>query len=241
MAKIEKKNIFDLPIFLLTKASQCPYISSRIEKRLATDISNSKHLHDKLAFSGFRRVENWMYRPACDNCNECKSYRVEVNNFILSKSFKRILKKNALIEHNIVPNKALNTYFTLFKRYQKTRHSGGSMSLMKFNDFRAMIEISPINTKILEFKNENHKLVGIMLFDKQKDGLSAVYSFYNPKFDKYGLGNLMVLKLIDLAKSMKLKFVYLGYYLKNVDGMNYKKKFLPGQIYQDGKWKRLLH
>ena len=236
MAKIEKKNIIDLPIFLLTKASECPYISSRIEKRLATDITNIKYLHDKLALSGFRRVENWMYRPACDNCNECKAYRVNIKKFIISKSFNRVLNKNLNISYKISPNKALKSYFLLFKKYQKERHYGGSMSMMKFNDFKAMIEVSPINTKIIEYRNEKNILIGIMLFDYQNDGLSAVYSFYNPNYNKNGLGNYMILKLIDLAKKINLKYVYLGYYIKNVEGMNYKKRFSPGEIYQDGKW-----
>ena len=238
MAKIDKKNIFDLPIFLLTKPAQCPYIPSKIEKRLATDISNNKYLHDKLAMSGFRRVENWMYSPTGDNCNECKSFRVEINKFVLTKSLKRVLKNNCSINYQIVPNKALKKYYTLFKIYQKTRHHGGSMSLMSFSDFKAMIEISPINTKVFEFKNKNNKVVGIMLFDYQVDGLSAVYSFFDPKSSKNGLGNFMILKLINLAKEMKLNYVYLGYFIKNVDSMSYKKRYFPSQVYQDGKWEK---
>ena len=236
MAQIDKKNIFDLPIFLLTKASKCPYITSRIEKRLATDIRNSKYLHDQLALSGFRRVENWMYRPACDNCNACKAYRVKVDTFKLSKSFNRVLKNNSLVKSKIVNNKAKDQYFNLFKDYQKNRHLGGSMSEMNFDDFKSMIEVSPINTNLIEFKDSNNLLIGIMLFDKQKDGLSAVYSFYNHKFVKQGLGNFMIIRLIYLAKEMNLKYVYLGYYIKNVDGMNYKKRFYPAEIFQDGRW-----
>ena len=88
------------------------------------------------------------------------------------------------------------------------------MSLMSFSDFKAMIEISPINTKVFEFKNKNNKVVGIMLFDYQVDGLSAVYSFFDPKFGKNGLGNFMILKLINLAKEMKLNYVYLSFQLR---------------------------
>ncbi len=240
MAQIEKNNIFDLPIFLLTKASICPYIASRIEKRLATDISNAKFLYDQLALSGFRRVENWMYRPSCDSCNECKAYRVRVDQFQFSKSFKRVLKKNAFIKTKIVSNKALEKYFRLFKNYQDHRHIGGSMSKMNFDDFKSMIEVSPISTKLIEFKNKNNVLIGIMLFDKQKDGLSAVYSFYNYKYFKQGLGNFMILKLIEITKNMNLKHAYLGYYIKNVDGMNYKKRFKPAEIYQNGKWIKFI-
>ena len=76
-----KKNILEQSIYMLTKAAPCPYISERVEKRIATDITFNNSIHDELAINGFRRVENWMYRPACDNCNSCKSYRVIINNF----------------------------------------------------------------------------------------------------------------------------------------------------------------
>ncbi len=235
MAKIEK-TVFDLPIFLLTKATQCPYINSRIEKRLATDISNNSHLHDELSLSGFRRVENWMYRPACDNCSECKAYRIKVKEFKCSKSFKRVLNLNSNIKIDILPNKGTKEHFALFEKYQKSRHIGGSMSLMNYEEFKSMIEISPINSNLIEFREHKNNLIGVMLFDKQKDGLSAVYSFFNPKRKKNGIGNFMILELINQTKSINLNYVYLGYYIKNVVGMDYKKRFTPAQIYQDGKW-----
>ena len=236
MAKIEKNKIFDLPIFLLTKASECPYISNKIEKRLATDITNNSHLHDELALSGFRRVENWMYRPACDSCNECKAYRIKVKDFILSKSFKRITKKNDHFITSIVNNKALKKHFVLFKKYQNHRHFGGSMSKMNFEDFRSMIEVSPINTNIIEYKDKKNNLIGVMLFDTQKDGLSAVYSFYEPKYKRNSFGKFMILNLIKHTKLMNFKYLYLGYYIKNVERMNYKASFGPGEIFEDGKW-----
>ena len=239
MAKIEKNKIFDLPIFLLTKATECPYISGKIEKRLATDISNNSHLHDELSLSGFRRVENWMYRPACDSCNECKAYRIKVEDFKLSKKFKRIIKKNNNILISLVNNKALKKHFVLFKKYQKSRHIGGSMSKMNFDDFRSMIEVSPINTNIIEYKDNSNKLIGAMLFDIQKDGFSAVYSFYDPKYKKNNFGNFMILNLIEHAKIMKLKYLYLGYYLKNVGRMHYKSNFSPGEVFENGKWTSL--
>ena len=236
MAKIENKKIFELPIFLLTKASECPYITSRIEKRLATDISTNNHLHDELSLSGFRRVENWMYRPTCDNCSECKAYRVNIKKFIFSKSFKRILRKNHLISGTIKQNKVKEEYYKIFKKYQENRHYGGSMSLMDYDDLKTMIETSPINTNVIEYRNENGSLIGVMLYDTQADGLSAVYSFYDPEYNKNSVGNFMILNLIQLGLEMKLKYLYLGYFINSVDGMNYKKKFFPSEIYQDGKW-----
>ena len=110
------------------------------------------------------------------------------------------------------------------------------MSNMTFEDFKSMIESSPIYTQLYEFRNKEKKLVGLMLFDHQKDGLSAVYSFYDIKFEKSGLGNFMILELIELAKKLTLDYVYLGYYIKNAPRMNYKLKFKEGEFYSDGKW-----
>ena len=110
------------------------------------------------------------------------------------------------------------------------------MSNMTFEDFKSMIETSPINTQLCEFRNKEKKLIGLMLFDYQKDGLSAVYSFYDVKFKKSGLGNFMILELIELAKKLTLDYVYLGYYIKNAPRMNYKLKFKEGELYSDGKW-----
>ena len=133
-------------------------------------------------------------------------------------------------------NFASEEYFDLFSTYQQKRHTGGSMSNMTFEDFKSMIESSPINTQLCEFRNKEKKLVGLMLFDHQKDGLSAVYSFYDVKFEKSGLGNFMILELIELAKKLTLDYVYLGYYIKNAPRMNYKLKFKEGELYSDGKW-----
>ena len=179
-----------------------------------------------------------MYRPSCSHCNECKSYRVNINQFSLTKSLKRIKKNNSEISISLKKNLASEEYFDLFLTYQQKRHTGGSMSNMTFEDFKSMIESSPINTQLCEFRNKEKKLIGLMLFDHQNDGLSAVYSFYDIKFGKSGLGNFMILELIELAKKLTLNYVYLGYYIKNAPRMNYKLKFKEGELYSDGKWNK---
>ena len=109
---------------------------------------------------------------------------------------------------------------------------------MTYEEFKSMIEISPINTKIREFRNDN-KLIGIMLFDQQNDGLSAVYSFYDLDFKKEGIGNFMILDLFDLGKKLKLDYIYLGFYVRQALKMNYKLKFKPGELYYNGKWNKV--
>ena len=180
-----------------------------------------------------------MYRPSCNHCNECKSYRVNVKKFILTKSLKRIKKNNLEISTLLKNNLACEEYFDLFSIYQQKRHTGSSMSNMTFDDFKSMIETSPINTQLYEFRNKEKNLIGLMLFDFQKAGLSAVYRVYDVKFEKNGLGNFMILELIELASKLNLNYVYLGYYIKNSSRMNYKLKFKQGELYSDGKWNKI--
>ena len=92
MIDIKPKSVLEQPIYMLTKATPCPYLEGKVEKRIATDITHNVDIHDELALNGFRRVENWMYRPICDNCSSCKSYRVEIKNFTWTKSLKRVAK-----------------------------------------------------------------------------------------------------------------------------------------------------
>ena len=239
MAKFEKVNLLNYPIFFMTKETKCPYLNNKSEKRLVTDLNNNPFLFDELSTSGFRRIENWMYRPSCNLCSECKSYRVNLKNFSLTKSLKRVKKNNSNVSTLLKKNLTSDEYYDLFSNYQHKRHTGSSMSNMTFDDFKSMIETSPINTQLYEFRNKEKKLIGLMLFDYQKDGLSAVYSFYDIKFQKNGLGNFMILELIAFAQKLKLDYVYLGYYIKNASRMNYKLKFKEGELFSDGKWTKI--
>ncbi len=239
MAKIEKVNLLNYPVFFMTKETQCPYLHNKSEKRLVTDLNNNPFIFDELSLSGFRRIENWMYRPSCNSCNDCQSYRINLDNFNMTKSLKRVNKKNSNNKINLKNNLAKKEYFKLFSKYQNERHTGSSMSLMTYEEFQSMIETSPINTQILEFRTPYNKLIGVMLFDYQKDGLSAVYSFYDLDYQKDSLGSFMILELIKYSKKLNLDFVYLGYYIKNATRMNYKLKFKQGELYSEGKWKKI--
>lgn len=239
MAKIEKVNFLNQPIFLMTKETKCPYLDNKLEKRLVTDLIDNSYLFDELSLSGFRRIENWMYRPSCNNCMECQSYRFSINNFVLSKSLLRVTRKNKNVNSILKLNESTKEYYNLFQNYQNQRHIGSSMSYMTYDEFKSMIEVSPVNTKLLEFRNSNNNLIGIMLFDQQKDGLSAVYSFYDLNFKRDGIGNFMILNLLNLGKKLKLDFIYLGFYVKQALKMNYKLKFKPGELYYNGKWNKI--
>ena len=236
MIDIKPKSVLEQPIFMLTKATSCPYLVGKVEKRIATDISNNKKIYEELSTSGFRRVENWMYRPVCDNCSACKSYRVNIQKFQITKSLKRVLKNFENFSYELVKNISTKEHFELFKKYQLERHAGGSMSDMDEDEFSSMIETSPIKTALLEFRNKSRSLVGVVLLDIDEKNLSAVYSFFDPKFNKFGLGNYMILQCLLYGKVKEYKYLYLGYYIKDLSSMSYKSRFKPGQILNNNEW-----
>ena len=241
MIDVKPKSVLEQPIYMLTKATVCPYLKGRVEKRIATDITYNDKVYNELALNGFRRVENWMYRPVCDNCSACKSYRVDIKNFKLTKSLKRINKNLGAITFKIIKNTATTEHFNLFQKYQNERHSGGSMSDMDENEFISMIETSPIKTKLMEFRDTSKNLMGVILLDVDDVNLSAVYSFFDPKFSKLGIGNYMISQCLIFGKENKYKHLYLGYYIGEISSMSYKSRFKPGQILDGGEWQGVIN
>ena len=236
MIDIKPQSALEQPIYMLTKATACPYLDGKVEKRIATDISTNKKIYEELSINGFRRVENWMYRPVCDNCSACKSYRVDIGKFKITKSLKRILKNFENFSYSLEKNISTKENFELFKKYQLVRHAGGSMSDMDEDEFASMIETSPINTSLLEFRDEYKSLIGTILLDINEKNLSAVYSFFDPKFNKLGLGNYMIIQCLLFGQSNKYKYLYLGYYIEELSSMSYKSRFKPGQIFNNNEW-----
>ena len=236
MIDIKPKSVLEQPIYMLTKATSCPYLTGKVEKRIATDISNNKNIYEELSINGFRRVENWMYRPVCDNCSACKSYRVDIGKFKITKSLKRVLKNFENFSYSLEKNTSSKENFELFKKYQLARHTGGSMSNMDEDEFTSMIETSPIKTSLFEFRDKFKNLIGAILLDIDKENLSAVYSFFDPKFNKLGLGNYMIIQCLLFGQSKKYKYLYLGYYIEELSSMSYKSRFKPGQILNNNEW-----
>ncbi|MDC0228146.1 arginyltransferase [Alphaproteobacteria bacterium] len=237
MIEIKPKSALEQPIYMLTKASTCPYLKGHVEKRIATDISFNEEIYDELTVNGFRRVENWMYRPVCDNCSACKSYRVIISEFKLSKSLKRINKNLNDINFKVIQSSTNSEHFHLFRKYQLSRHSNGSMANMDEDEFISMIETSPIETSLMEFRDSSNKLVGVILLDINNNNLSAVYSFFDPELSRFGLGNFMIVQCLLYGKKNKNKYLYLGYYISEISSMSYKIRFKPGQILENNEWK----
>ena len=220
----------------------CPYLPDRVERRLVTDISSRRGRlsHDALARAGFRRTQNLSYRPACPSCRACLPIRVRTADFEWSKSFRRNIRRNHDLAGKWAEANATPEQYTLFKKYQRSRHSDGEMSLMDYVDFGDMVERSPIQTNMLEYRrHETNELTGAMLIDRQDDGLSAVYSFFMLEEPDRGLGTFMVLDLVHRAISEGLPYVYLGYWIAETPKMAYKARFRPVEVLREGAWTNL--
>ena len=215
--------------FLGTRALPCPYIPGRTERKVVTDLTspNATDLYERLSRAGFRRSHSLAYRPACPGCNACVPVRIPVDELIWTKAFRRIANRNGDLTVKDMTAHATMEQYRLFVRYQRSRHTGGEMSTMGFRDYRAMVEDSPIDTRIIEFRDGDDKLVAVMLADRQADALSAVYSLFDPEQEKRSLGTYMVLWMIRRAEQMELPYVYLGYWIEESPKMAYKARFRP--------------
>jgi arginine-tRNA-protein transferase len=165
--------------------------------------------------------------------------RIPVETFTPDRTQRRIARANASARGYEMPARATAEQFQLFQRYQRDRHGDGDMATMSFYDYRAMVEDTPIETFMVEFRDADERLVGACLTDRLADGLSAVYSFFDPDLDRRSLGTWAILWLIERARAMDLPHVYLGYWVPQSPKMAYKARFRPAEILAGGGWRRL--
>ena len=227
-----------LKAFYLTRPAVCDYLPDRTEAKtiVEPDGAEAQVWANILSRSGFRRSHNICYVPSCPSCRACVSVRVLAGNFVPSKTMNKTVRKNKSARLSFVPNIATAEQYELFKAYLSARHVGGEMEKMTFEEYRAMIEDSPIETVLLEAREDN-RLIAVMLVDVFDDGLSAVYDFFDPELKKRSVGTFMILELIRLTKERGLPFVYLGYLIRGLSNMAYKERFGPMEYYVDGEWK----
>ena len=235
-----------LPQFFLTPGGPCPYLPDRVERKVFARLSGSlaRPLNEALTHSGFRRSQMIAYRPACDGCNACVSVRIVVDGFQLSRSHKRILKRNDDLLRQEVAAQATREQFALLRTYLDSRHAGGGMSDMGLFDYVAMVEETPVDTQIVEYRTAQDDgmagtLMGCALTDVLGDGLSMVYSFYHPGEDGRSLGTQMILDHVEAARARGLPYVYLGYWVRGSDKMDYKSRFRPLDALGPEGWARL--
>lgn len=231
--------------FYRTGPMPCPYIEGKVECNLFTELGGPQSsfsaidLHDQLAGAGFRRSHNIVYRPACPDCNACVPVRVPVARFRPGKSLRRIWNKNSDLKATILPPKTQDEHFALFTKYQKARHGGGDMAAMGFADYTSMISDTFGQTRLIEYRTQEDDLVAVCLTDFLTNGLSAVYSFFDPALHARSLGSFMVLSLIDQAAHAELSHLYLGYWIEESRKMAYKTRFRPLEALGPGGWETL--
>jgi len=227
--------------FYTTAPLPCPYLPGRTERKVVTEITGPEadSLHDRLSRAGFRRSHNIAYAPVCPSCQACIPIRIPVATFQPDRTLRKIARANAALEGFEVPSRATTEQFQLFQRYQQVRHGDGDMATMSFYDYRAMVEDTPIETFLIEFRDQDDRMLAACLADRLGDGLSAVYSFFAPGLEKRSLGTYAVLWLIERARYLGLPYVYLGYWVRESRKMAYKARFKPSEILVSGTWRVL--
>ncbi len=231
----------EIQFFYTTTPLPCPYLPGRTERKVVTEIppGDPERRHDLLSRAGFRRSHAIAYAPACPACSACIPIRIIAARFLPDRSLRRVAKANAACTGREVEARASGEQFALFQRYQLARHCNGDMAAMSFHDYRAMVEDSPVATRIVEFRDPDARLVGACLVDWLDDGCSAVYSFFEPELARRSLGSAAILWLITRCRQLGLPYVYLGYWVKESWKMAYKARFAPCEIFQGGVWRPL--
>jgi arginine-tRNA-protein transferase len=241
----------DTPQFYLTSPSTCPYLFGKEERKVFTHIvgKRARELNDILTQGGFRRSQTIAYRPACENCRACVSVRVVVDDFRPTANMARVLRRNRDIVGTLVTNRPSSEQYSLFRRYLESRHGDGGMVDMTVLDYSMMVEDSHVETRLVEYRRRGPdtaingrgqgKILGVSLTDVLGDGLSMVYSFFDPEVADRSLGTYMILDHIAQAKAMGLGYLYLGYWVEGSRKMDYKARFLPQERLMPQGWQRV--
>ncbi|GHC08822.1 MULTISPECIES: arginyltransferase [Gemmobacter] len=232
------------PQFYVTAPQACPYLDGRMERKLFTALQgeHAQRLNDALSKQGFRRSQNVLYRPSCAECSACLSARIRVADFEPNRTQRKILRRNAHLRRNATSPWATEDQFALFRRYLDHRHADGGMADMDIFEFAAMIEETPIRSRVIEYTrpagdgSRARPLAAVCLTDVFDDGLSMVYSFYDPDLTAQSLGTYLILDHIEIAREAGLPYVYLGYWVPGSRKMGYKANFAALELYKAGQW-----
>ena len=241
----------DTPQFYLTAPSPCPYLPGHEERKVFTHLVGEKaaELNDLLTHGGFRRSQSIAYRPACEGCRACLSVRVIVDEFRPTRSLRRVMARNADIIGEMRVSVPTSEQYSVFRAYLDSRHRDGGMADMTVLDYAMMVEDSHVDTRLVEYRlrdpdsgftgRSSGPLYAVALTDILSDGLSMVYSFYDPDYRARALGTFMILDHVARAKRMGLSYVYLGYWVEGSKKMDYKGRFMPQQRLMPEGWTRV--
>ncbi len=236
------------PRFFVTSPSPCPYLPGRSERKVFTELRgpHADALNDALGRIGFRRSQTVAYRPSCLDCTACVSVRVVAGEFDASSAQRRNLKRNGDLIVTACRPWSTAEQFELLQRYLGARHPGGGMASMDDSDFADMVEHTPVTSYVYEYREPSPdgvtpgRLVGACLTDRQGDGLSMIYSFYDPEHEtRTGLGNFIILDHIRRAAREAVPYVYLGYWVEGSARMQYKIRYRPMERLGRSGWERI--
>ncbi|WP_422363363.1 arginyltransferase [Pyruvatibacter mobilis] len=241
------------PRFYLTAETPCPYLEGKMERKVFTHLldADADAINSMLTTAGFRRSQTIAYKPACDGCSACVSVRIPVDAFELTTSYRRILRKNRDLMR--IPREPMATepQFELLHKYLNQRHANGGMSDMDDDDFAAMVEETTVSTLLFEYWTKpdpdydaaeplgRDRLIATALTDVIDDGLSMVYSFFDPQEHARSLGTYMILDHVAKARELGLPYVYLGYWIEGCRKMSYKARYRPLEALTMEGWMRL--
>ncbi|MFZ5669927.1 MAG: arginyltransferase [Pseudomonadota bacterium] len=229
--------------FFLTAPSPCPYLPGREERKVFAHLpaGDGPAVNDSLTQSGFRRSQHIAYRPACETCSACASARIPAAEYVFTRNERKILNRNGDLRRCLVEAEATMEQFDLLRRYLLARHADGGMADMTWPDYVAMVEDTAVRTHLIEYRLPSvdggpGDLLACVLIDVMSDGLSMVYSFYDPRLSRRSLGTFIILDHIVQASLNGLAYVYLGYWVAGSEKMAYKGRFSPVEVLRPQGW-----
>lgn len=231
-----------LPVFI-TDTHKCSYLDDREARTAFVDpsIPITQGMTSALNLQGFRRSGRYLYKTSCPACNACKPLRVLVKHFQANRSQRRTLRKNADLSTQLIPPDQITpemdkNYYRLYERYIEKRHAHGDMYPPSRSQFDSFIGELYDFSQIVEFRLKE-RLVMIALCDQLTDGISAIYTFFDPELEKRSLGTYAILWQIQYCAQLGLPFVYLGFWVAECNKMNYKSCYQPNEIYTGESWR----
>ncbi|MEL7200138.1 MAG: arginyltransferase [Pseudomonadota bacterium] len=227
----------------MTAPAPCPYLAGRYERKVFSFLGgeNAALANSTLTQRGFRRSQNIIYIPACERCSACTAVRILVDDFEPSKSRRRILRRNGDLVRRLRPARATSDQFSVLRTYLDHRHADGGMAEMTVLDYAAMVEETAVDTMIVEYwlqEEGREHLLAAALTDRLEDGLSMVYSFFDPDHARRSLGQFMIMDHVQIARDLSLPHIYLGYWVKGSTKMDYKADFEPLERLTKDGWKQ---